>query len=82
MHLILASTLSQEVDVCFDTIGFAKSKVYLLEKLPPGSVVDGPAIIMDKLSTILVEPECSATITEAGDIGTKIFYSFDYLQHH
>ncbi|XP_018907256.2 5-oxoprolinase isoform X2 [Bemisia tabaci] len=60
--------IEKEVDVCFDTIGFAKSKVYLLEKLPPGSVVDGPAIIMDKLSTILVEPECSATITEAGDI--------------
>lgn len=37
--------------------------VYLLNKLPPGSKVDGPAIIIDATATIVVEPFCSAIIT-------------------
>lgn len=36
--------------------GYQDTNVYLLECLAPGHVVPGPAIIMDKLSTILIEP--------------------------
>lgn len=37
-----------------------------------GHIILGPAIIMDKLSTILVEPKCIAMISKTGDIGKNI----------
>ncbi|CAH0696219.1 unnamed protein product [Spodoptera exigua] len=48
--------------------GYQDTLIYLLEKLKPEQVVPGPAIIMDGLSTIVVEPDCRAEITELGDI--------------
>ncbi|XP_060532261.1 5-oxoprolinase isoform X2 [Cylas formicarius] len=48
--------------------GFRDTKVFLLEKLLSGQILNGPAIVMDKLSTILIEPDCTGTITEHGDI--------------
>lgn len=47
---------------------YRETKVYQLSSLWAGQVVDGPAIIMDSLSTILVEPDCTATITDRGDV--------------
>ncbi|XP_022911129.2 5-oxoprolinase isoform X1 [Onthophagus taurus] len=52
--------------------GSLKTKVYLLEKLKSGQILNGPAIVMDKLSTIIVEPECNALITKRGDIKITI----------
>lgn len=50
--------------------GYQSTGVFLLRDLSPGHIIKGPAIIMDQLSTILVEPDCTATITKYGD--TKI----------
>ena len=44
-----------------------ESQVYLMDDLVAGDRVQGPCIIMDKLSTILVEPECHCEITAEGD---------------
>lgn len=55
--------------VYFDS-GYQDTGVFLLKELFPGDVIPGPAIIMDELSTILVEPDCTASITKNGD--TKI----------
>ncbi|CAH0596910.1 unnamed protein product [Chrysodeixis includens] len=48
--------------------GYRDTAIYLLENLKPEQVVQGPAIIMDSLSTILVEPDCRAEISTYGDI--------------
>lgn len=48
------------------------SAVYQLSQLSPGNLINGPAIIMDKLSTILIEPNCAAAITKRGDIKITI----------
>lgn len=50
--------------------GYKNTGVYLLKNVSPGQTINGPAIIMDELSTILVEPDCTAVITKNGD--TKI----------
>ncbi|CAG0882607.1 unnamed protein product [Cyprideis torosa] len=47
---------------------FLDSSVYRLEKLFHGDSISGPAIIIDKLSTVLVEPGCRAQISKYGDI--------------
>jgi 5-oxoprolinase (ATP-hydrolysing) len=39
-----------------------------MEVLRPGHRLTGPAIVMDSLSTVLVEPGCTAEITGGGDI--------------
>ncbi|XP_014213101.1 5-oxoprolinase [Copidosoma floridanum] len=52
--------------------GYHEADVYQLESLSPGHIIAGPAIIMDKLSTILIEPRCVASITLRGDIKIKI----------
>lgn len=45
-----------------------ETKVFIRENLNAGHVVLGPAVIIDRLSTIIVEPQCSALITSKGDI--------------
>eukprot|EP00088_Acartia_fossae_P069611 TRINITY_DN9141_c0_g1_i1.p1 TRINITY_DN9141_c0_g1~~TRINITY_DN9141_c0_g1_i1.p1 ORF type:complete len:1151 (+),score=248.77 TRINITY_DN9141_c0_g1_i1:82-3453(+) len=57
----------ETVQVYFEE-GFLDTRVFLMENLLPGHEISGPAIIMDKLSTILVEPNCKASITPKGDV--------------
>lgn len=55
-------------DVYFEGSGYQKTPVYIFSELHANHTIPGPAIIMDKLSTILVEPDCTAKITKTGDI--------------
>jgi 5-oxoprolinase (ATP-hydrolysing) len=48
--------------------GYRRASVYILSDLRAGHEIPGPAIIMDNLSTVLVEPDCTASITSRGDI--------------
>uniref|UniRef100_A0A8C7SLX5 5-oxoprolinase, ATP-hydrolysing n=1 Tax=Oncorhynchus mykiss TaxID=8022 RepID=A0A8C7SLX5_ONCMY len=48
--------------------GYLDTSVYLWEELPCDHNIPGPAIIIDKNSTILVEPSCVAHLTEGGDV--------------
>ncbi|XP_003387513.1 PREDICTED: 5-oxoprolinase [Amphimedon queenslandica] len=59
-------------DCYFATKGYVNTPVYLLHNLTNGHKIKGPAIIIDKLSTILVETNCLAGITEFGDINMSI----------
>lgn len=52
--------------------GYQETNVYQLNLLSPGHTIHGPAIIMDNLSTLLVEPDCSAVITSRGDVKITI----------
>lgn len=65
-----APPVSQETTQVYFEGGYQSTGVFLLKNLSSGHVIKGPAIIMDQLSTILVEPDCTATITKYGD--TKI----------
>lgn len=57
---------------CYFEDGFHDTKVYLLEELSAGQLIDGPAIIVNNTSTVLVEPQCKASITSSGDIKIEI----------
>ena len=61
------AALLQVVEVYFET-GYHQASVYILNDLRAGHEIPGPAIIMDNLSTVLVEPDCTAYITSRGDI--------------
>lgn len=70
-HLIFFSIVFQETQVYFET-GYHKTRIYLLKNLKHGHIINGPAIIMDNLSTILIEPECSAAVTRSGNIKIQV----------
>ncbi|XP_063062907.1 5-oxoprolinase isoform X2 [Engraulis encrasicolus] len=48
------------------------TNVYLWEELSCEHSIMGPAIIIDKNSTILVEPGCTAQLTEKGDVRINV----------
>lgn len=52
--------------------GYQETGVYQLNSLSPGDILHGPVIIMDSLSTLLVEPDCTAEITCRGDVKITI----------
>ncbi|XP_018428770.1 PREDICTED: 5-oxoprolinase isoform X1 [Nanorana parkeri] len=58
----------EKVTKCYFEDGYKDTNVYLLEELSCDHTIPGPAIIIDKNSTILVEPDCAASITEHGDV--------------
>ena len=45
-----------------------ETPIYHLENFGAGQQLQGPVIVMQNTSTILVEPGCSAVITEYGDV--------------
>lgn len=64
----VAETVMQ---VYFDD-GFKTTNVFKLETLKSGHTISGPAIIIDKNSTILIEPFSEAVITKHGHIQIKV----------
>ena len=48
--------------------GRQDTPAYLLKDLHPGHEVPGPAILIDDISTVVVEPLCRASITANRDI--------------
>ena len=61
-----AGTLSAfaEREVFFKEAGLTPCQVYGRAKLPAGATIEGPAIVEDASSTIVVYPGRSATVTE------------------
>ncbi|RWS05312.1 5-oxoprolinase-like protein [Dinothrombium tinctorium] len=55
-------------DCYFENIGFTETKVYAINNLRYGHILEGPCILIDDNNTILVEPDCIASITEKGNI--------------
>ncbi|KAL9974396.1 hypothetical protein ACROYT_G011420 [Oculina patagonica] len=61
-----------KITKCFFDGGYLDTRVYLLDDLAAGHVIEGPAIIIDQNSTIIVEPQCTAYMTTSGDIRIEI----------
>jgi len=52
--------------------GWHSTSVYMLEKLLWGHTIPGPAVIMNGNSTIVVEPDCTATISKYGNVHIQV----------
>lgn len=52
--------------------GWQETPLFKLEKLGYGHTISGPAIIMNGNSTLIVEPNCKAMITNYGNIRIEI----------
>ncbi|XP_012578324.1 PREDICTED: 5-oxoprolinase [Condylura cristata] len=61
-----------KVTQCYFEGGYQETPVYLLGELGCGHKLQGPCLIIDSNSTILVEPGCQAEVTETGDIRISV----------
>jgi len=52
--------------------GRVATPVYRLEALPPRAALPGPAIVLDAITTVLVEPGCTAHVTRGGNLRIAI----------
>lgn len=53
---------------CYFAGGRQATNVYLIERLVPQQPVPGPVLIIDNYTTIVVEPGCTAHLTDVGDV--------------
>lgn len=63
---------AEKMTPCYFEEGLLDTAIYLLDNLSSDQTINGPAVLIEKNSTILVEPNCVATITENGDVKIKI----------
>ena len=52
----------------FEPKGFQETDVFLLDHLVGGDSIPGPAIVIDTISTIVVEPDCNAEVLKDGSV--------------
>ncbi|XP_059984533.1 5-oxoprolinase isoform X1 [Lagenorhynchus albirostris] len=57
---------------CYFEGGYQETPVYLLGELGAGHKLQGPCLLIDSNSTILVEPACQAEVTDTGDIRISV----------
>ncbi|XP_011879574.1 PREDICTED: 5-oxoprolinase [Vollenhovia emeryi] len=67
-----ASPKAEKTTMVYFEGGYQETGVYQLSSLSPGDTLRGPVIIMDSLSTLLVEPDCTAELTCRGDVKITI----------
>ncbi|KAK9869080.1 hypothetical protein WJX84_006445 [Apatococcus fuscideae] len=56
----------------FENGGRQTTHAYHLQKLRPGHRITGPAILLDQISTVVVDPQCTALITPNTDIRIEV----------
>ncbi|MCI0898766.1 MAG: hydantoinase B/oxoprolinase family protein, partial [Chloroflexi bacterium] len=67
-----AKTLKEKARRSIYLGGWTEAPVYEIGDLPPGSLVNGPAILESDFTTVLIEPGDSATIDPYGGIELKV----------
>ena len=60
--------VSDSVQEVYFEDGWHSTPVFLMEELGAGQQIPAPAIIIQDISTIVLEPGCDASITDFGDI--------------
>ena len=70
---IASATLHQHSEcVHLQDGGLQDTPAFLLKNFEPGHRIPGPAILIDDISTIVVEPKCTAEMTANMDIKVDV----------
>ncbi len=57
---------------CYFAEGWQETPIYALDSIGAGQSLEGPAILIQDTSTILIEPSCKATVTNYGDVEIEV----------
>lgn len=69
----------KEVVLAYFEGGRRDTPVYYLNALPAGVLIEGPAIIVQDVATVVVEPQCTAVVSPGGDIEITVLGAKDSL---
>lgn len=58
----ISKDLAKKVSSLYFSTGFEDAEIYMLDDLPVGGQVDGPALVLDSTQTILLEPHSKMTV--------------------
>ncbi|CAM9540519.1 unnamed protein product [Chrysoparadoxa australica] len=61
-----------EEDCYWEGLGRVRTPVYRLDDLKSGHSIEGPAVLIQNVSTVVIEPGCTAVITAKGDIEISV----------
>ncbi|KAI0498683.1 hypothetical protein KFK09_019573 [Dendrobium nobile] len=70
---VLGNPVNEGQYMIYFGTGWQQTPLFKLEKLGYGHILEGPAIIMNGNSTVIVEPKCKALITKYGNIKIEIY---------
>lgn len=76
MHTAVIPASSESASVYFEG-GRFETPVFNMNALTGGHTIKGPAIIIQDVATVVIEPDCTAQITTLGDIEILIFESIE-----
>jgi 5-oxoprolinase (ATP-hydrolysing) len=68
----LGATPARGTTRAFFENGWEETSVYKIEDLKPGHQVEGPSIIVQEISTVILEIGCSAIVTADGDLDITV----------
>ncbi|NOQ45994.1 MAG: 5-oxoprolinase, partial [Desulfobulbaceae bacterium] len=57
---------------CYFEGGWQQTDLYSLDDLKAGHTIQGPAILIQDTSTMVIEPDCSCLITEHGNVEIQV----------
>ncbi len=57
---------------CYFEGGWQETDLYNLDELKTGHTIAGPAILIQDTSTMVIEPNCTAIITDFGDVEIQV----------
>ena len=52
--------------------GWEEVHIYMVDALQPGHVIQGPALIIQRISTVVIEIGCIARVTSGGDLDISV----------
>ena len=70
---------SEYVSVYYEHIGRYNTPIYNYTDLNPNFSTLGPCIIIQNITTIIIEPNCHVYITNYGDIEINILYNIKHI---
>jgi 5-oxoprolinase (ATP-hydrolysing) len=77
----LESAIPAEYSECYFREGYLKTPIYRMADMGAEEVIQGPAIVMQENSVILIEPECTARTSVTGDLWIDVPTSEESFQN-
>ncbi|QPJ62686.1 MAG: 5-oxoprolinase [Candidatus Nitronauta litoralis] len=68
LQTVNSTPVPESTTSCFFETDWFETSIYRCENLGAGHVIDGPALLIQNTSTIVVPPDCRAELTLQGDV--------------
>lgn len=68
MPALLGTPTARDTTRAYFASGWLEVPVYMIDELQPGHQIPGPSIIVQPISTVVLEVGCSAVVTALGDL--------------